>query len=962
MSPATDEKQRIQDFIEYVGSLSGDEKGEAQVFCDRLFQAFGHKGYKEAGATLEFRISTDGRGTKYSDLVWKPTLLLEMKKRGEVLHRHYDQLFDYWLHLVPKRPRYAILCNFDEFWIYDFDAQMEQPVDRVPLADLVRRRTAFNFLLPRPKLPFFENNLVDVTRDAADKLAAVFKSLKRRGVDPNQAQRFVLQCLVVMFSEDVDLLPSKLFLELLDDCDRGTSSYDLLGSLFRQMNTREAATGGRYRNVRYFDGGLFEIVDPVELNSGDVLQLKQAAVEDWSKVQPAIFGTLFQSSTDKKARHAYGAHYTSEADISKVVRPTVLGPFRERLKKAASFRDLLGIREDLATLRVLDPACGSGNFLYVAYREMRRLETEILDAMFSRFRRQADGRVATRSVISTRQLFGIDKLPFAIELAKVTLTLARELALMENREHLEALQPDLPGTEEAALPLDNLDENFQCTDALFAGWPAADCIIGNPPFQSKNKMQEEYGRAYLNQLRKKYPEIPGRADYCVYWFRRAHDHLAPGGRAGLVGTNTIRQNYSREGGLDYIVANGGTITEAVSTQVWSGDAAVHVSVVNWVKGKADGRKVLLTQLGDTLDAPWRRDDLAEINSALSPRLDVTTAERLAANINSGACFQGQTHGHEGFLLEPREAKALIATDRSNRDVLFPYLIADDLLGSMDRRPTRYVIDFHPRDLLQAGKYKRLLDRIRKEVLPDREKAAEDERKRSEEAREANPGARVNRHHENFLNKWWLLSYARGEMMNVLSRLSRFIGCSRVTKRPIFEFVDTSIHPNDALAVFALEDDYSFGILQSTVHWEWFTARCSSLKGDYRYTSDTVFDSFCWPQNPTRKAAQEVAQAAVRLRQLRQRVMQENAWTLRQLYRTLEEPGANPLRDATSELDEAVCAAYGVPSHAEPLEFLLQLNGECAKREKSGKPVVGPGIPPGAPIELVKLSDDRIIPD
>jgi hypothetical protein len=200
------------------------------------------------------------------------------------------------------------------------------------------------------------------------------------------------------------------------------------------------------------------------------------------------------------------------------------------------------------------------------------------------------------------------------------------------------------------------------------------------------------------------------------------------------------------------------------------------------------------------------------------------------------------------------------------------------------------------------------------------------------------------------------------MMNVLSRLSRFIGCSRVTKRPIFEFVDTSIHPNDALAVFALEDDYSFGILQSTVHWEWFTARCSSLKGDYRYTSDTVFDSFCWPQNPTRKAAQEVAQAAVRLRQLRQRVMQENAWTLRQLYRTLEEPGANPLRDATSELDEAVCAAYGVPSHAEPLEFLLQLNGECAKREKSGKPVVGPGIPPGAPIELVKLSDDRIIPD
>src|SRR5579859_4358996 len=140
-------------FATYAKSLQGDEKGEAQVFCDRLFQAFGWDGYKEAGATLEFRLPKHGKGTKFSDLVWKPRFVLEMKSRGEDLHRHYHQLFDYWVDLVPHRPRYAILCNFDEFWIYDFDQQMEEPMDRVRIEDFVKRREVFNFFLPKAKAP-----------------------------------------------------------------------------------------------------------------------------------------------------------------------------------------------------------------------------------------------------------------------------------------------------------------------------------------------------------------------------------------------------------------------------------------------------------------------------------------------------------------------------------------------------------------------------------------------------------------------------------------------------------------------------------------------------------------------------------------------------------------------------------------------------------------------------------------
>ena len=129
--------ESIKIFIDYVRTLKGDEKSEAQVFCDRLFQAFGYEGYKEAGAELEFRVKAKGKTTKYADLLWQPQLLLEMKKRGEKLEKHYQQVFEYWLELVPNRPNYVILCNFDEFWIYDFNIQLREPVDKLKLEDLL---------------------------------------------------------------------------------------------------------------------------------------------------------------------------------------------------------------------------------------------------------------------------------------------------------------------------------------------------------------------------------------------------------------------------------------------------------------------------------------------------------------------------------------------------------------------------------------------------------------------------------------------------------------------------------------------------------------------------------------------------------------------------------------------------------------------------------------------------------
>lgn len=776
----SDVTESLENFLEYVRLLRGDEKGEAQVYCDRLFQAFGHKGYKEAGAELEFRIKKKStRGTSFADLIWKPRLLIEMKKRGENLFLHYQQAFDYWIHAVPDRPRYVMLCNFDEFWIYDFDKQIDEPVDIVAIDDLPRRYPALNFLFPENPEPVFGNDLEAVSRDAADKVAQLFNMLISRGVERAEAQRFVLQVVVAMFAEDIDLLPASIVYNLVNDClHKGQNSYDLFGALFHQMNSTKPATGGRFMNVPYFNGGIFQTINPVNLQPPELELIggdDGAATKDWSKVNPAIFGTIFQQSMDATERHAYGAHFTSEADILRIITPTIARPWRERIAKASTMKELLALRGRLMNFKVLDPACGSGNFLYLSYRELVRIEIALMaklkDTVSEKnFREQAK----TVSLISPRQFYGIDRDSFGVELAKVTLMLAKKLALDEAIEVLERDQIELPLHGDEALPLDNLDANVICDDALFADWPEVDAIVGNPPYQSKNKIIQELGRAYVNRVRKQFPDVPGRADYCVCWFRKAHDHLKPGQRAGLVGTNTIRQNYSRIGGLDYIVGNAGTIVEAVSTMKWSGDAVVFVSIVNWIKDNMPGNKRLYIQEGNNPGDGWSFKDLSTIGPSLSFATDVTQATTIQVNAAVGGCYQGQTHGHEGFLLPLEQGQAHITADQRNRDVLFPYLIANELIGRKDSLPTRYVINFDNLDLLSAMQYGDLFPCVEKTVLPDRTAAAEEEKERNEEALRENPRAKIAKDHENALKRWWQLFRSRTQMVSAIDMLPRYI--------------------------------------------------------------------------------------------------------------------------------------------------------------------------------------------
>jgi type II restriction/modification system DNA methylase subunit YeeA len=364
---------REEKLAEFVGwaqqHITGDEKGQAQIFLDRLFQAFGHPGVLDVGGQTEFRIrqaAEDGGGTAFADLVWKPVVLFEMKKRGVDLQRHYRQAFDYWTRLVPNRPRYVVLCNFDQFRVYDFETQMDAPVDTLPIAELPSRWGPLAFLFPGDHKPTFNNDRVAVTREAADALATCFKRLVRPDRSPpvprTMAQRFTLQMLVALFAEDIGLLEKYFVTNLLNECHSPTDTYDLIGGLFAAMNSREAAHGGRYKDIPYFNGGLFAEPALLELHDQELVLLRRAADFNWTKVQPEIFGTLLEHSMEDEERHAFGAHFTHPADIMKIVGPTIVQPWREQIDGAKTLKRLIELRDRLHHFRVLDPACGSGNF------------------------------------------------------------------------------------------------------------------------------------------------------------------------------------------------------------------------------------------------------------------------------------------------------------------------------------------------------------------------------------------------------------------------------------------------------------------------------------------------------------------------------------------------------------------------------------------------------------------------
>ncbi len=430
----------------------------------------------------------------------------------------------------------------------------------------------------------------------------------------------------------------------------------------------------------------------------------------------------------------------------------------------------------------------------------------------------------------------------------------------------------------------------------------------------------------------------GVSDFVCYWFPRTQDHLPEGGRAGLVATKTIRETSSRAASLDYVVEHGGVITEAVSAQPWSGDAVVHVSIVNWVKSPPHAPSSRVLWLNET----DLRLELDHIPASLSPGADVGRAAALPANQRPKVCFQGQTPGvTKGFTLDAEARGILIRRDPSSARYIHPFLGGEQLLHDLEI--DRWVIDLPQTDALAAERdAPALVDHLRSEVLPSRQRAAKKEATQNAERRQESSNSRDRRHHSSFLDYWWMHSYRRADLVAAVEALPRYIALTITAswERPsVYIFVESATRPAASLQAFAFDDSYSLGVLQSSVHRLWFEARCSRLKADLRYTPSTVFDSFPWPQTPTAGHVERIETVVGRLLAVRAENLAVGMSLARQ-YDTLRQPGKSQLRELHAELDAAVVAAYGFSSDDDLLAQLLALNLDAAADPEHAR---GPGL-------------------
>lgn len=858
-------KRRLVDFARKWSLYDGSERAEAQTYLNELFACYG-TGRQEAGARFE-----DPQHGRFLDLVWDGRCLIEMKRPREAqrLAAHRAQALTYWrnaadpAHNVPA-PRFVVLCAFRRFEVWEPGGYPKAPRAEFDLVELPERIDALAFLAERE--PMFVSSQAAVTRQAVDLMTGLYHQLGDRfAATPDVRRHFLLQAVWCLFAEDLGQLEGHLFSRIVDQliANPQRSSADDLGRLFAWLNRPgPRPAGGLYAQARYVNGALFAEPAEIHLNKEELLILRLACEYDWRGVEPHIFGSLLQGTLGPEAQHALGAHYTHEADIQKVVKPSIVDPWNERIDAAETHVDVRRLQHDLMNYVVLDPACGSGNFLYTAYRELRRIERRL--HLRERELRRAEGRRhgdqgALATFFPLTNIIGIELDAFAVSLARVTLWMGHKLAVDEL---------DL---DEATLPLADMS-GIRVADALRVPWPRASVIVGNPPFHGDRSLRGLLGDGYIEWLKREFG--CGVKDHCVYWFRKAHERLEPGQRAGLVGTNSIAQNRARSASLNYIVERGGVITDAVSTQPWPGEAVVEVAIVNWIREPdAIPRRFVLD--GDDVDGI----DTA-LEASTLPNADVPVLPA-----NAGRAFQGVIPRGDGFVLTHQEGVAL--RDRADADyrlVVRPYLGGKDIAAAVDQSPPRFIVDFADMPLEEAMRFPAALEVVRTRVKPKRD---------------LDPV---------YANSWWRLWRPRPELGRATSGMSRFIAGTATGKRILFVWCAADWRPSNATNVFALDSDYAMGILTSAIHTGWARARSSTLRADIRYTPSSAFETFPWPR-PDGSQRDQIADLSRELIGLRATLCAEHEIGLTTLYNRVDEGAYSALRAAHRTLDLAVLGAY-----------------------------------------------------
>lgn len=946
------------------------ERAGAQAHFDDLCDLLGvDKPRDPDNYCFERGTGKAGGGDGWAD-VWKRGHFgWENKRPGRDLRAALKQLTDYALEL--ENPPLLVVCDRERIEIHTaFTGYPDEP-RTILIADLGQpehlQTLRWVFTDPEKLRPI--KSLAAITEEAAGQFGALAEVLRGRGLEAQPVAHFLIQCLFCMFAEDEGLLPRGVFTGVLvKAANDPTRAANRLTALFSAMQT-----GGDYgdETIPWFNGGLFATVAVPPLEKDDIAALQRAAGMDWRNIDPSIFGTLFERGLNPKKRSQLGAHYTDPATIMRLIEPVIVRPLTAEwqaakeviaaaLKKskkqgdkahkdaAAIFHHYL---ERLRNYRVLDAACGSGNFLYLALKALKDLER--------RANTEAEAIGLQRQIgieVSPANVLGIELDPYAAELARVTVWIG-ELQWMLRNGYPYATQPILR-------PLDTIE----CRDALMyylpstdwdgadadgnaihgemgfgteADWPHCDAIIGNPPFLGDKKMRGELGDGYTNALRHLYQgRVPGGADLVTYWFEKARAQIEAGKctAAGLVATNSIRGGANRKV-LDRITETT-RIFDAWSDEEWINEgAAVRVSLVSFSS----------TPRSTILDGA----EVEKINSDLTAEVggvDLTRATRLTEN--SGASFIGGMK-KGAFDVSGDLARAWLASGgnpngRPNADVLFPWVNGLDITR---RSADSWIIDFGVSMSVElASLYEAPFQHALMHVKPARDQSN-------------NPLEK---------SRWWLHARPAPDLRKGIGRLPHFIGTARVAKHRLFVWLKPPVVCDGQVVVIARADETTFGILHSRFHELWSLRLGTSLEDRPRYTPTTTFETFPFPVGmtprdtaqsaPTRPQAEAIAAAARRLNELRENWLNPPEWTERipevvpgYPDRIAAKPGheadlkkrtltnlynARPawLDNAHKVLDAAVATAYGWTDYTpempdeEILRRLLALNQERKSAE------------------------------
>ncbi len=770
-------------------------------------------------------------------------------------------------------------------------------------------------------------SLQAVTENAAKEFNELANNLEKYGEDPQGSAHFLIRILFCLFAQDIGLLPQNLLSRLIEQTRNNSRDLaEAMRELFAKMSK-----GGFYGadRIPYIDGGLFNDDTALQLDSSDVKILQRIDKMDWASIEPSIFGTLFERGLNPTKRSQLGQHYTSKADIMLIVEPVLMAPLRDKwaaIKQAvqslADERDVIRKSEskqinetihhvledfskEISSISVLDPACGSANFLYVALRLLLDLQKEV--NIFCEH--LGAGRLPI--TVSPTQLHGIEIDTYAHELAQLTIWIGYIQWLVDNDYGLPnepVLQPieSIIGTD-AILAY---DENGKPKEP---DWAPADIIIGNPPFLGNRKMRPELGNKYCDALLEVYGDrMEGMPDLVCYWFEKANNQVKSGKtkRVGLLATQAIRGGTNRQV-LDDIKESG-NIFFAYSDKEWILDGAtVHVSMVGFDDG-SEQKKELNGHAAEN------------INSDLTGDIDLSEGAVLHENENLS--FQGVVLRGK-FNISHAEAEKMLKrggnpNGRPNSDVIRRRRTGEDVVGLPS---DSYVIDFGvAMSLEEAAQYSAPFEYLKKNVYPSRQKANQTI------ARE----------------KWWIHWNPRTQMRTALSKLKRYIATPRVAKHRIFVWLEADILPDAQLVVFARDDDYFFGVLHSKIHELWARRLGTQLRdavSGFRYTSTTTFETFPFPWSPGKEPKDHphvslIAQAAKELVEQRDRWLkaedlseaEKKSRTLTSLY------NVRPtwLDLAHNKLDNAVLTAYGLDhdaNHEIIFRKLLALNLERSKK-------------------------------